>query len=312
MTATDGRLGSTAGMQKMSRWIIQYFERSRSPAVLSTCVVPDSSASTPAVVVKAVAFLVVIFLLVNLQKSSKRGTPTTQGVCCPCPCQAPTAAAVALMKMLQHAIPSYMLGMVLLVMNVLYATSEAPSSLVSPQLLPAPVQLVADYFDDDPTARCSADAVSVAVDALLVARQAASPATIVASLSLAPSQLLEAVVFTAAGLTVTLFQTCGTVLFTTSSITSPPVIPCATHDPGLFCVCRLGGCVLLYWVDTICNKQWSAGPLGRGFGNERPTVPFVLEFGMPLPITGATAILGSFELGVHVERGGHHGVITHC
>lgn len=97
---------------------------------------------------------------------------------------------------------------------VLHAASQQQQPVseptTAPQLLPAPVTLVADYYDDDATAACTTSVVvSVSVDGLLAWQRASVQATVIASLNLAPSQLLEAAVFSAAGLSVLLFQSSG-------------------------------------------------------------------------------------------------------
>lgn len=88
--------------------------------------------------------------------------------------------------------------------------AQQASSVAAVQLLQNPIRIVADVYDDDPTAVCSTDNfVSVAVDALLTMQQQAAPRTVVVSVSLAYSQLLEATVFSTAGLNVVLFDQSG-------------------------------------------------------------------------------------------------------
>lgn len=91
------------------------------------------------------------------------------------------------------------------------AAQQQSPSVLSAQLLPAPVKLVADWFDDNPTAVCTAsNLVSVTVDALLTTPRAPpAPRTVVLLLSLETSQVLEATVFSTAGLQVVLFQQSG-------------------------------------------------------------------------------------------------------
>jgi hypothetical protein len=98
-----------------------------------------------------------------------------------------------------------------LVLVAAYLAAGQPASTpVTVQLLASPVQLVADFYDDDPTASCSTfNVVAVTVDGLLAAQQPASPVTVVASTSFSVAQLIEAEVFSAAGLTVSLLQQSG-------------------------------------------------------------------------------------------------------
>jgi hypothetical protein len=78
------------------------------------------------------------------------------------------------------------------------------------QILPSAMTIVADWFDDDPTAVCStSNVVSASVDALLGMQQLGAPRTIVLSVTLSASQLLEAAVFSTSGLQVVLFQQSG-------------------------------------------------------------------------------------------------------
>lgn len=91
-----------------------------------------------------------------------------------------------------------------------WAASQQANSVPAAQLLQSPIKIAADFYDDDPTAVCSTDNyVSVAVDALLTVQQQAAPRTVVVSVSLAYSQLLEATVFSTAGLNVVLFDQSG-------------------------------------------------------------------------------------------------------
>lgn len=90
------------------------------------------------------------------------------------------------------------------------ASGQQANTPVTVQLLNSPVQLVADFYDDDPTASCStSDVVAVTVDGLLAAQQPASPATVVVTTSFSIPQLIEAEVFSTAGLTVSLLQQSG-------------------------------------------------------------------------------------------------------
>lgn len=83
-------------------------------------------------------------------------------------------------------------------------------SVVSAQLLSAPIQIVPDFYDDDPTAPCStSNIVASTVDALLALQQADAPRTMVVQASLAVTQLLEATILSTAGLRVVLFQASG-------------------------------------------------------------------------------------------------------
>lgn len=84
------------------------------------------------------------------------------------------------------------------------------SVVASAQLLPAPIQLVPDFYDDDPTAPCStSNIVASTVDSLLALQQADAPRTVVVQTSLAVTQLLEATIFSTAGLRVVLFKSSG-------------------------------------------------------------------------------------------------------
>lgn len=91
------------------------------------------------------------------------------------------------------------------------AAQQQSRSVLSAQLLPAPVTLVADWFDDNPTAVCTAsNLVSVTVDALLTTPEnPPAPRTVVLYVSLEPSRVLEATAFSTAGLQVVLFQKSG-------------------------------------------------------------------------------------------------------
>lgn len=109
--------------------------------------------------------------------------------------------------------PRYLLMVLVGPVIAQLAAAQQSSSVLSPQLLPAPVKLVADWLDDDPTAVCTtSNLVSVTVDALLTTPQEPpAPRTVVLYVSLEPSQVLEATVFSTAGLQVVLFQQSGQV-----------------------------------------------------------------------------------------------------
>lgn len=108
---------------------------------------------------------------------------------------------------------SCLLHLLLLLLSALLvhqAAAQQADSVISVQLLPSAITLVADWLDDDPTAVCStSNVVSASVDALLGMQQPGAPRTLVLSLALSSSQLLEATIFSTAGLQVVLFQQSG-------------------------------------------------------------------------------------------------------
>jgi hypothetical protein len=99
----------------------------------------------------------------------------------------------------------------MLLVGLAITAQQQSGSVLSAQLLPAPVQLVADWFDDNPTAVCTtSNLVSVTVDALLATpQQPPASRTVVLYVSLEPSQVLEATILSTAGLQVVLFQQSG-------------------------------------------------------------------------------------------------------
>lgn len=166
------------------------------------------------------------------------------------------------------------------------AEGQQGSTPVTVQLLNSPVQLVADFYDDDPTASCStSNVVAVTVDGLLVAQQPASPATVVISTSLSMSQLLEAEVFSTAGLTVSLLQQSGGngcraldragQACTSTSLTA-----------ALCLTCRPGGRVLSNGLGQVPSRHCHTGP---GPVNQWPAVPPVCQHSMPAAISGGCA-----------------------
>jgi hypothetical protein len=180
-----------------------------------------------------------------------------------------------------------------------FAAGQQASTPVTVQLLSNPLQLVADFYDDDPTASCStSNVVAVTVDGLLAAQQPASPATVVVSTSFSMSQLLEAEVFSTAGLTVSLLQQsgghgcrglgCVGQACVAASLTTAVCLPCR---PG----CRVLSNRLGQVPSRHCHT--GAGPI-----NQRPAVPHVCQHSMPVAISGEFAARPSSceDKGCHV------------
>lgn len=103
---------------------------------------------------------------------------------------------------------------------------------VQPQHVPVEIDLKADEADTDPLAACSDDVVAATIDAIIVPSSNSAAATVLVSLQLDDVQLPGAVVFSAAGYTVSLR---------------------ATGRAGMV-VCRQGiGCTLI--VPYSCAKE---------------------------------------------------------
>jgi hypothetical protein len=165
------------------------------------------------------------------------------------------------------------------------AAAQNVNGATSVQLLPSAITLVADWFDDDPTAVCStSNIVSASVDALLGMQQPGAPRTMVLSLALSSSQLLEATLFSTAGLQVVLFQQSG-------ETRSESALHCAvglmwSHYTDTVCCCRLGCRILKHWLGQVPHQQCCAEPCGAVVGHHGTAVPPVHQPRMRLACPG--------------------------